>query len=400
MGELIINHELCNMCERCVSACPFQALEISSDLLQVTDECVLCGACVEECPEGALKITSRVEGREGWDTESWNGVMVFVEQIFHTDQKNTIHPVVFELIGKGAELADVRGVELTAVVMGDKLKGAIETLKGYPLDRICCLRDKSLRNFRSDSWSAALAELIEERKPEIFLCGATSLGRALFPRIAAHLHAGLTADCTGLRIDPEEGLLEQTRPAFGGNIMAEIVCPEHRPQMATVRPNVLESRESSEKREVETIDFSPSQEALSSSLEVLDEYFEVGQDEDLSEADVVIAGGMGVGSEKGFDLIREVAESVDAAVGASRAAVDAGWIEYHHQVGQTGRTVQPRLYIACGISGAVQHLVGMQSADKVIAINTDPGAPIFESSDLGLVGDLHRILPRLKERLR
>jgi electron transfer flavoprotein alpha subunit len=368
--------------------------------LRVDDNCVLCGACIEECPRDALSIKGEAEARVE-DTDEWRGVWVFAERAEDSGGRPGVHPVVLELVAKGRKLADIRNTELSAVVMGESVEGAIRALKDYPLDRIYSVESPSLARFRSDCWAAAFSALIEEKKPEIVLCGATSLGRSLLPTVAAHVNTGLTADCTGLEIDPEEGLLEQTRPAFGGNIMARIVCPGRRPQMATVRPNVMQPAETiGGERECETVIFTPPDEALASRIEVLEERRDVGEGGDIAEADIIIAGGRGVGSAEGFRIIKDVAGEIGAAVGASRATVDAGWVECHHQVGQTGSTVQPRLYIACGISGAIQHLVGMQSADKVIAINSDPGAPIFKAADVGLVGDLHAILPRIREKLK
>lgn len=400
MSDLVINHERCDLCERCISVCPFQALNVSRGRLRVDDNCVLCGACIEECPQDALRIGAKTQTKVA-DINEWQGVWVFAEGAQDSDGRAGVHPVVFELIAKGRELADRRDTELSAVVMGDSTEGAIRMLEGYPLDRIYSIESPTLNRYRSDCWAAALSALIEDGKPEIVLCGATSLGRSLLPTVAAHLNTGLTADCTGLEIGPEEGLLEQTRPAFGGNIMAKIVCPGRRPQMATVRPNVMQPAETiGGERACETVVFTPPDGVLASRIEVLEERREVGEGGDIAEADIVIAGGRGVGSAEGFRIIKDVAGELGAAVGASRAAVDAGWVECHHQVGQTGSTVQPRLYIACGISGAVQHLVGMQSADKVIAINSDPGAPIFEAADVGLVGDLHAILPRIQEKLQ
>ena len=378
--------------------CPFDALEIADDRLRVSEECVLCGACVKECPEDALVILEERPAGEDQHPEQWLGVMVFAETLPSAD--GGVHPVAFELIGKARELADARGQTLSVAVLGARTDEAVRALQGHPVDRIVTVRDPALGRFRSDVWAAALAELIAAEKPEIVLSGATAAGRAFIPRVAALLRTGLTADCTALAIDPEKGLLLQTRPAFGGNIMATIVCPRHRPQMATVRPNVLAAPPPAEARHLDTVRFTPSPEALRSPVEVLDVIIEETGAAKIAEADVIVSGGRGVGSADGFALIRQLAEALGGAVGASRAAVDAGWIPYPHQVGQTGKTVQPKLYVACGISGAVQHMVGMRSADCIVAVNRDPGAPIFRVADYGLVGDLHAVLPRLIEGLR
>jgi electron transfer flavoprotein alpha subunit len=239
--------------------------------------------------------------------------------------------------------------------------------------------------------------MIERERPEIVLCGATALGRALMPRVAALVRTGVTADCTDLEIDAQSGLLLQTRPAFGGNIMATILCPDHRPQIATVRPKVLPGLCPGPEREVNVVRFETDAEMLRSAVEVIETHVEETGAQSIAEADAIVAGGRGMGSAGGFELIGRLARALGGAIGASRAAVDAGWVPYSHQVGQTGKTVQPKLYVACGISGAVQHLVGMQSARGIIAINRDPRAPIFDVADVGLVGDMRVVVPRLVE---
>jgi electron transfer flavoprotein alpha subunit len=397
VSHLEIHHEQCDLCELCVQSCGFDAMEVAEERLRVGEECVLCGACVKVCPHLALEIMEGEQAAEPMDVDSYSGVWVFAEPAPRAE--TGMHPVALELLGKGRALADARGTELCVVVAGDEVDRQVDTLRRYPVDRIRAVCKPSLSTFCSGPWAAILADMIRESKPEIVLCGATSAGRSFFPRVAALVGTGLTADCTGLRIDEEKGLLLQTRPAFGGNIMATIVCPRHRPQMATVRPNVLEAMSPGEPRDVPVIEFEPDAGVLESPVEVLASHVVETGAENISEADIIVAGGRGVGGPEGFSVIRELAQSLDGAVGASRAAVDAGWIPYAHQVGQTGTTVQPRIYVACGISGAIQHLVGMQSADTIIAINKDPGAPIFEKADFGLVGDLHAIIPRLIEAI-
>jgi electron transfer flavoprotein alpha subunit len=243
-----------------------------------------------------------------------------------------------------------------------------------------------------------LADLIQEEKPEIMLLGATTIGRSLAPRVAARVGTGLTADCTGLAVNPETGLLEQTRPAFGGNIMATIICPRHRPQMATVRPKVFQAAPKDPARKGEIVNLKSPEVALRSRL--LERVREQAENVNLDEADIIVAGGRGLADEKGFKLLSELAEALGGAVGASRAAVDAGWISYPHQVGQTGKTVSPKLYIACGISGAIQHLAGMQSAETIVAINKNPDAPIFQVAHYGIVGDVFEVIPALIRELK
>ena len=393
MSHLEIHHDRCDLCELCVQSCPFDALEISQDRLTVSEECVLCGACVKVCPRDALEIIETPVEEPTPDIEMYSGVWVFAEPSGREEEG--MHPVALELLGKARELADRLQTELSVVVIGSETRKQLDVLRHYPVDRVFTVRSGRLDAFCSETWAAVVADLIDREKPDIVLCGATAAGRSFFPRVAALLGTGLTADCTGLDIDEDEGLLLQTRPAFGGNIMATIICPRHRPQMATVRPNVLPRMEPAQRRDPEVVEVSTDAENLDSPVEILTGTIEDTGAENISEADIIVAGGRGVGGGEGFDVIRQLADVLGGAVGASRAAVDAGWIPYVHQVGQTGTTVQPRIYIACGISGAVQHLVGMQSAETVIAINTDPGASIFENADYGLVGDLHVVVPQL-----
>jgi len=394
VSRLEIKQDLCDLCELCVQSCPFDALEVVDGELRVGDNCVLCGACIEHCPVEALAIVEEREAKPPAPAPC-SGVWVVVEQ-----SGEGVNPVALELIAKGRELADRRGARLSAVLVGAALDAAAQSLRSYPVDAFLLAEAPALAQRRSETHAAALAELIEKERPEIVLCGATAWGRSFFPRVAALVGTGLTADCTGLDIDQERGLLLQTRPAFGGNIMATIVCPRHRPQMATVRPGVLPRPEPGPERDAEVVRFAPSRAALDSAVKVLEVRVERAGGASIVEASAIVAGGRGVGSAEGFKVIRELADVLGAAVGASRAAVDAGWIPYAHQVGQTGRTVQPELYVACGISGAVQHMVGMKSAGTVIAVNKDPHAPIFQVADFALVGDLHVVVPRLSEAIR
>jgi len=397
VSRVEINHDLCNLCELCVQSCPFDALSVAGDKIEVGDECTLCGKCIEECPVEAITLVEEREV-EAADLSGYRGVWVFGER-----KGAGLHPVVLELVGKGRELADQRGSFLAVVLLGEtdeKLEPALDVLRRFPVDRVYVVEAPELGACLSETHAAALAELIRRESPEIVLSGATAMGRSFIPRVAGLVKTGLTADCTGLEIDAEQGLLRQTRPAFGGNIMATILCPRHRPQMATVRPKVFPSPEPGEVREVEVVTFRPSADALECAVQLIERRTKEEAGESIAEADVIVSGGRGVGSAEGFRLIEELARELGGAVGASRAVVDAGWMPYPHQVGQTGKTVQPKLYVACGISGAVQHLVGMQSAGAIIAVNKDPGAPIFKVADVGLVGDLHVIVPRLIEAIR
>ncbi len=325
--------------------------------------------------------------------EDYRGVWVFGER-----RHSQIAPVVYELLGKGRELADTLGEELACVLLGDKLGQAPQELIAFGADRVYLVEEPALGEFQDEPYTEALAELIKEHKPQIVLAGATSVGRSFMPKVAARLKVGLTADCTGLEIDTERKLLLQTRPAFGGNIMATIITPDVRPQMATVRHKVMDALERDDARKGTITRKKPGN--LDTRVKLLSEVLEKESTVNLSEADIIVSGGRGLGKPENFALIRELAQTLGGAVGSSRAAVDAGWIPYSHQVGQTGKTVKPRVYIACGISGAIQHLIGMQSSDIVVAINKDPNAPIFDIATYGIAGDLFEVLPALIKHLK
>jgi electron transfer flavoprotein alpha subunit len=267
-------------------------------------------------------------------------------------------------------------------------------------DKVYVVESPHLRNYQDESYARVLSALIREYKPEIVLTGATSIGRALIPRVAIEIETGLTADCTGLEIDTESRLLLQTRPAFGGNIMATIVCRDHRPQMATVRHKVMKELERDDSRNGEIIKKDFPEEVFFSRTKLLNSVEEATDLVNITEADIIVSGGKGLGKAENFTIIEELAKVLGGAVGASRATVDAGWIPYSHQVGQTGKTVCPKLYIACGISGAIQHLAGMQSSETIIAINKDPEAPIFKVATYGIVGDLFEVVPQLIKKLQ
>ena len=389
--SITIDIELCTACGACQEACPFEAVEIVEDHAQVNEQCKLCGACEEICPTGAITIAKK----EAVADQSYQGVWVFVEQ-----RQGRLAGVSFELLGEGRRLADKLGVELGAVLFGHGLEEQAQLLFAHGADQVYLADSPSLSLFTDDLYAGLLIELVSEFKPEIVLCGATSLGRSFFPRVANALNTGLTADCTGLDIRMEDRLLLQTRPAFGGNIMATILCPAKRPQMATVRPKVMRPGPYQEGRTGSLIRINPDGRNIPVKTSLIELVEELSEAANLAEADIIVAGGRGLGTAKGFDLLKDLTELLGGALGASRGAVDAGWLPYNHQVGQTGKTVAPKLYIACGISGAVQHLVGMQSSDVIVAINSDPQAPIFDVADYGLVGDLYGIVPAIINGLR
>jgi electron transfer flavoprotein alpha subunit len=393
---LEINREECIGCEACVDVCPFGALSMVDGIAEVDDKCTACGACLDVCPVNALSLPERPEAAaEG--LEAYQGVWVWVEQF-----QGEAASISWEMIGQGRRLADQRGTALTACVLGHNVEHIAKQAIAYGADRVFWVDDASLAVYRTQPYARTLVHLVRQYKPEIFLLGASSRGRDLAGSVATDLYTGLTADCTGLDIDPETKLLRQTRPAFGGNIMATIISPNYRPQMATVRHRVFELPEMDGSRQGQIVAVDPVLAEDEVATKVVDFVMEQGQ-VNLADAKIIVSGGRGVGGPEGFAPLRELAEVLGGALGASRAAVDAGWVPYAHQVGQTGRTVRPDLYIACGISGAVQHLAGMGTAKVIVAINKDPDAPIFGVANYGIVGDLFQVIPaltaRFKERL-
>ena len=329
------------------------------------------------------------------DIKQFKDVWVFAEQ-----RQGTLTPVVVELLGEGRKLADKLGVKLCALLVGSNVKDLIQTLIHYGADRVYCVDNELLEKYTTDGYSEAVCIAVESYKPEIIMMGATHIGRDLAPRIASKLNTGLTADCTGLEIDPEDGKLRQTRPAFGGNLMATIICPETRPQMCTVRPGVMDKAIKDTNKTGETIEIEVDISQKDIRTKVL-EIVKIKRDMiPLTDADVIVSGGMGIKNAEGFKMLKELADVLGGTLGASRATVDAGWIDKSRQVGQTGTTVRPKLYIACGISGAIQHLAGMQESGMIVAINTNPNAPIFEVADYGIVGDVYEVVPQLIELLK
>ena len=319
----------------------------------------------------------------------YNGVWVFAEQ-----REGHLEKVSLELLGEGRKIADKLGVKLTALLLGSGIKDLGKGLRNHGADEVLVVDNKELEHYTTDGYTKVICDLVNKRKPGILFIGATFIGRDLGPRVAARLETGLTADCTSLDVDITNGNLLATRPAFGGNLMATIVCPDHRPQMATVRPGVFEKLEEEEKEGgVEEISVNLSSEDIRTKvLEIVKENKEI---DDISEANFIVAGGRGMGSQENFKLLYELAEALGGVVAASRAAVDKGWLDKAYQVGQTGKTVRPNIYIACGISGAIQHVAGMQDSDLIIAVNKDESAPIMKIADYGIVGDIVKVIPQM-----
>lgn len=386
-----VNKDQCTGCETCIASCPYDSIVVKDGKAEITELCQMCRACLSVCPEGAIKeIEEESDKREKGQGK---GVWVFAEQ-----RDSNIANVSFELLGTGRRLADMLGTDLSAVLFGAGESHADELIK-WGADRVYLCTDEIVRSFNDEPYSKLLSALIMEYRPEIVLAGATPIGRSFIPRVAARLKTGLTADCTALEVDVETKNLLQIRPAFGGNIMATILCPHTRPQMATVRPRVMKRGQYDPSRKGEIIKISAG--AVESRTRVVESVKEVSEVAiNLQEANIIIAGGRGVGGEKGFSVLYDLAEALGGCIAASRAAVDEGWIAYRHQVGQTGKTVSPKIYIACGISGAVQHLVGMQSSDIIVAINKNPEAPIFNVATYGIVGDLFEIVPMLTKKIK
>ena len=384
--------EKCKGCSICVKNCPFSAIALEDKLAVVGTSCTNCGVCVEKCPFGAIEKPEEAEKK---DLSAYKDVWVFAEQ-----RDGKIMQVAVELLGEGRRLADEIGCKLCAVVCGEGITGLADELFGYGADKVYVADAPELKNYTTDGYTKVIYEAITTYKPEIVLLGATHIGRDLGPCLAVKCGTGLTADCTKLEIDPETKMIQMTRPAFGGNLMATIKCPNHRPQMATVRPGVMAKAEAKEGSKGEVVSLEPKFAEGDIRTKVVEIVKTVKDLVSLTDADVIVSGGMGLGNADGFGLLQQLADKLGGVVGASRAAVDAGWIDHSRQVGQTGTTVKPKIYFACGISGAIQHVAGMQSSDIIVAINTNENAPIFEIADYGIVGDLYQVIPAIMEELQ
>ncbi len=407
---------------RCQSACPVNCIDMTDigEPIILTEKCIGCLKCLKVCPADALemfftpeeqKILEEIARQQGGlpaeeelDDEAksvaetlaaYRGVWVFVEQTEGEAAK-----VSWELLGKGRELADAINVPLSAVVLGENVEHLCREAFQYGADQVYLMDSPVLKHYRTESYLQGLCHLVKRHNPEIILMGATGLGRDLAGAVATVVKTGLTADCTGLSVDDKRNLM-QTRPAFGGNIMATIMCDKFRPQMATVRPNVMHMPEKTAEGTGTIIRAECPVHEEDMLVKVLEIINDKKKDHvDIAGADFIVSGGRGMMGKENFAMLKELADELGGVVGASRSAVDAGWMPQDRQVGQTGKTVRPKIYIACGISGAIQHLVGMQDSDVVIAINRDKNAPIFEVATYGIVGDIFRIVPAITQRIR
>ena len=400
-----VEKDTCAGCKLCIKTCPFNAIDMEGKLAVINEKCTACKQCIAACKFGAI-INTGVE--RAVDLSAYKNVWVYAEQR-HAKLMN----VALELIG------EIGGARVYAVLVGAEVSGLVRECFEYGAGGVIIIEAPLLGQYTTDAYTSVLYDAVNEYRPEIMLFGATHIGRDLAPRLAARLNTGLTADCTRLDIktssyieyarknttlditslDPDDRDmgLKQTRPAFGGNLMATIICPRTRPQMATVRPGVMTKRERETGAEGEIIKVTPKIAEGDIRTKVVEVVKSAKELVSLTDAEIICSGGRGLGDAAGFGLIKQFAEKTGGVVGSSRAAVDAGWIDHSHQVGQTGTTVKPKVYFACGISGAIQHLAGMQTSEIIVAINKDPEAPIFEVADFGIVGDLYKVIPQIIE---
>jgi electron transfer flavoprotein alpha subunit len=397
--SVIIHEEKCTGCEDCVLACPYDAIDMHGAQAVPGPNCTFCGACIDTCETGAITYKGS-QDRMCMDAAQFKGIHVFIEHDHRSPSQ-----VSLELLGKARALAKAflkqgQDAPVAALLIGDEPDSMVDELIAYGADQVIIVNNASFGTYRTDIYTKAVVKIIARKKPAILLFGATAQGRDLAPRIANRLRTGLTADCTVLEISPDEGLLLQTKPAFGGHMMATIVCPDHRPQMATVRPGVM-------KKLLRDPTRTGTQEVMKIDLDEKDFTFRIRdiiaspqKPVRLEDAKIIVSGGHGVNDSQGFDILKTLSDELGAELGASRAAVEEGWIDHDHQIGQTGKTVRPDLYIACGISGSLQHLAGISQSKYIIAINTNRKTPIINASDVTFIGEISQVVPILIGKVR
>jgi electron transfer flavoprotein alpha subunit len=402
-NSIKVLNDKCVGCGQCARACLFDAISVverpeHSEKLKLAiidlNKCTYCGTCFQTCKFNSIEV-KKDSHQVDVDKSEYKGVWVYAEQ-----RRGEIANVVYELLNEGRRLSKQLGTILSAVLIGDNIKSKAQDLINRGADKVYVCDNPVFVEFQDDTYTSILAQLIKKEKPEIILMGATNIGRSFASRVAVRVHTGLTADCTSFEIDLETRNLQQTRPAFGGNIMATILTTSHRPQMCTARYKVFKEAKVEEGRKGEIIDCKIDVATLVNRTKILgfvkDESFNVN----ISDADIIVAGGRGLGKPEGFKLLKDLAELLGGAVGASRAAVDFNWIPYSHQIGQTGKTVTPKVYIACGISGQIQHTVGMNSSNIIIAINKDASCPMMQTATYALEGDLYEIISNVIKEIK
>ena len=391
MAKIIINQEKVKNPEELMSLCPFNAIDYVNEHLEINAACKMCNICIDQGPEGVFELVEDTVNKV--DKEAWRGVTVYVDHV-----EGNIHPVTFELIGKAKEMADKINHPVTCVFMGYNIQEKAAELLHYGVDKVCVYDDKELEDFRIEPYTAAFEDFIANEKPTIVLVGGTTVGRSLAPRVAARFRTGLTADCTILDVQ-ENTDLDQIRPAFGGNIMAHIYTPNHRPQFATVRYKIFTAPEKAENPTGEIELCSIDKDKLKSKIEVI-EIKKKEKVENLEDAEVIIVAGRAIKKEEDLGMIHELSDLLGAQVATTRPLIEAGWSDPRKQIGLSGRTVKPKLIIVCGVSGAVQFIAGMSNSDCIIAINTDKNAAIFNVAHYGIIGDIYEVVPNLIQKLK
>lgn len=392
MGKLIVHQDKVTDIAAMVALCPFKALEDNNGKLEINAGCKLCKLCVKKGQPGAMEFVEEEAGPQV-DKSLWKGITVYVDHV-----EGDIHPVTLELLGKARELADKIGHPVQALFLGSGIGDKAHELLHYGVDKVYVVDAPELMDFKIESYTAAFEAYINKVKPSAILVGATSVGRQLAPRIAARFKTGLTADCTILDMHDNTDLV-QIRPAFGGNIMAEILTTNTRPQLATVRYKVMNAPERSEEAKGEVIPLEVPADKLKARMEVLG-IIKKEKEKTIESAEVLVVAGRGLKKPEDIAMVRQLAEALGGDVACTRPLVEAGWMEAAHQIGLSGRTVRPKLIITCGVSGAIQFVAGMNNSEQVVAINSDPEAPIFKVANYALVGDIYEIIPQLIEKIK